>query len=85
MLRKLYVIAFAVSLLFTEFINAQQGVLINTEDQQQLLKAYRLILEKSADDYHDGSTVNDQELFPAFGEHSKEEAFVYSKKPRNGY
>jgi hypothetical protein len=70
MLRKLYVIAFAVSLLFTEFINAQQGVLINTEDQQQLLKAYRLILEKSADDYHDGSTVNDQELFPAFGEHS---------------
>ncbi len=50
---------------------AQQGFLISTNrDQKQLLRAYRLILEKSADDYRDATASWDNSLFPAFGEHS---------------
>ena len=53
------------------FIQAQQGFLISTgNDQKQLLKAYRLVLEKSSDDYRDGSATWDNELFPGYGEHS---------------
>ncbi len=52
-------------------IKAQQGYLISTgADQKQILKAYRLILEKSSDDFHDGTTLWDSELFPSYGEHS---------------
>ncbi len=35
-----------------------------------MLKAFRLVLEKSAEDFSDGSSVWDGELFPAYGEHS---------------
>ena len=53
------------------FVQAQQGFLISTNnDQKQLLKAYRLVLEKSSDDYRDASAIWDNELFPAYGEHS---------------
>jgi hypothetical protein len=53
------------------FLQAQQGFLLSTgNDQKQLLKAYRLVLEKSSDDYRDASATWDNELFPAFGEHS---------------
>ena len=53
------------------FVQAQQGFLISTgNDQKQLLKAYRLVLEKSSDDYRDGTATWDNELFPAYGEHS---------------
>ncbi len=52
-------------------LNAQQGYLISTgNNQKQLLKAYRLVLEKSSDDYRDATATWDNELFPAYGEHS---------------
>ena len=52
-------------------LQAQQGFLISTgNDQKQLLKAYRLILEKSSDDYRDGTAAWDNEIFPGYGEHS---------------
>jgi hypothetical protein len=53
------------------FVKAQQGFLLSTgNDQQQLLKAYRLVLEKSADDFDDAFSTWDNELFPGNGEHS---------------
>jgi hypothetical protein len=53
------------------FVNAQQGFLLSSEsDQKQLLKAYRLVLEKSANDYHSTSNYWDASLFPTYGEHS---------------
>jgi hypothetical protein len=73
MLRKccLYAIAAFIILTLSARIEAQQGFLISTaDDQKQLLKAYRLILEKSSDDYHDATAVWDNELFPSYGEHS---------------
>jgi hypothetical protein len=52
-------------------LKAQHGFLLSTgNDQQQLLKAYRLVLEKSSDDFHDASSTWDNELFPGNGEHS---------------
>ncbi len=52
-------------------LQAQQGFLINTgNDQKQLLKAYRLVLEKSSYDYRDGTAAWDNEIFPGYGEHS---------------
>lgn len=73
MLRKLFSIVSAIGVAFTlnTGLKAQQGFLISTgNDQSQLLKAYRLVLEKSSDDYRDGTAVWDNELFPGFGEHS---------------
>src|SRR5512145_776500 len=73
MLRKFYLTASAVCVLLIIFptLNAQQGFLISTgNDQLQLLKAYRLVLEKSSDDYRDGTAAWDNELFPGYGEHS---------------
>ena len=68
-LRHLVACAFIVFLPF--LLQAQQGILISSgNDQKQLLKAYRLVLEKSSDDYQDGTAVWDNELFPAYGEHS---------------
>jgi|WetSurSiteA1Bulk_404760.scaffolds.fasta_scaffold01078_4 hypothetical protein len=53
------------------YIQAQEGFLISTgTDQKQLLKAYRLVLEKSSDDYRNGSAPWDNLLFPGYGEHS---------------
>lgn len=73
MLRKFYSIAPALCLFFALSVQlqAQQGSLISTgTDQKQLLQAYRLVLEKSSDDYRDGTAVWDNELFPGYGEHS---------------
>jgi hypothetical protein len=73
MLRKFYLSVSAVSLflIMSLGLQAQQGFLISTNnDQQQLLKAYRLVLEKSSDDYRDATASWDNELFPAYGEHS---------------
>lgn len=73
MLRKLYLSVSAVCMTFalSAGLNAQQGFLISTgNDQSQLLKAYRLVLEKSSDDYRDGTATWDNELFPGYGEHS---------------
>jgi hypothetical protein len=73
MLRKFYLSVSAVCffLILSIEIQAQQGILISTgKDQQQLLKAFRLVLEKSADDYRDGTATWDNNLFPGYGEHS---------------
>src|SRR5512145_348052 len=73
MLRKFYSIAPALCLFFafSAQLQAQQGSLISTgTDQQQMLQAYRLVLEKSSDDYRDGTAAWDNELFPGYGEHS---------------
>jgi hypothetical protein len=73
MLRKFNPRFLASSVLFILplFLKAQQGFLISTgNDQHQLLKAYRLVLEKSSEDYRDGTATWDNELFPGFGEHS---------------
>ncbi len=73
MLRKYRLYAIVASIIFyvSISVNAQQGYLISTNaDQKQVLKAYRLILEKSANDFHDGSASWDHELFPSYGEHS---------------
>jgi hypothetical protein len=58
-------------LILPAIAQAQQGFLLSTNnDQKQLLRAYRLVLEKSADDFRDGTAAWDNELFPGFGEHS---------------
>jgi hypothetical protein len=58
-------------IVFPLFMQAQQGYLLSTgNDQKQLLKAYRLVLEKSANDYHSTSNYWDADLFPTYGEHS---------------
>ncbi len=48
-----------------------QGVVIPTnESQTDFLKAYKLVLEKSENDYRSTSTTMDDRLFPLFGEFS---------------
>ncbi len=64
--------AFACMLISGLFItlNAQQGVLIKTnQEQYKLLSAYRLIFEQSENDYRTNE-VSDKTLFPGYGEMS---------------
>ncbi len=69
--RPRHLVACALFILLPLLLQAQQGILISSgNDQKQLLKAYRLVLEKSSDDYRDGTALWDNELFPSYGEHS---------------
>jgi hypothetical protein len=69
--RPRHLVACALLILLPFLLQAQQGILISSgNDQKQLLKAYRLVLEKSSDDYRDGTATWDNELFPSYGEHS---------------
>lgn len=53
------------------YTRAQQGMLISTDNnQKQLLKTFRFILEQSADDFQMNGVAVDQNLFPAYGEKS---------------
>ena len=69
-LKPRYLVAFILFVL-PQVVKAQQGFLISTSnDQKQLLKAYRLVLERSSEDFRDGSAAWDNEIFPGYGEHS---------------
>jgi hypothetical protein len=57
--------------IFSLLLQAQQGNFVSTSNnQKQLLKAYRLMMETTSDDYHSTAADWDNNLFPAYGEHS---------------